>query len=94
MKKQTIKAQCSSCSGSGLYRGFCEAPDEPVVCITCGGTGCEEITFTPYTGRKRKRGVKKVRYSGGGFLATGVGGVDGTEMTYAEFLKAIPEPSP
>ena len=86
-----IQVQCGSCRGTGLYEGFAEPSGEPVVCLNCGGTGAEYLTFEPYTGRKTKRGVKKVRFSRGNMVALGVGGVVGSEMTYAEFKRRIPE---
>ena len=55
---KTIKTQCTSCGGTGLYEGMCEKPHEPVICLSCDGTGCETISYEPYTGRKAKRGVK------------------------------------
>lgn len=88
--KEKIIVQCESCGGTGLYQGMCEKKDEPVVCLNCGGTGGVELSYTPYTGRKKKRGVKCVRLSRGNFILN-CGGVDGTEMSYAEFLKKVPE---
>ena len=92
-RPNTILAQCQSCGGTGLYRGFAEREGEPVVCITCGGTGAERISYTPFTGRKQKNGVKCVRISRGPFIATGIGGIERTEMTYEEFQRKFPPPS-
>jgi hypothetical protein len=82
--KQSVKAECNSCKGTGLYHGFCEANGEAVVCLGCDGTGCATITYTPFTKRHGKRGIKVVRRSRGTFIATGVGG-HGESVTYAEF---------
>jgi DnaJ-class molecular chaperone len=82
---KTIKAVCRSCDGSGLYQGFAEPKDTAVVCITCGGSGCEEIHYTPFKERKSKRGVKWVQWSGGTFVATGVGPQGKGRITYREF---------
>ena len=90
MSRITVNAQCSSCSGTGLYEGMCEAKGEPVVCMNCEGTGCEKISYTPYDGRKKKIGVKCVHYSRGKFIFTGAGKV-GESMTYEEFEKKIKE---
>jgi len=93
MIRTVVNAQCSSCSGTGLYEGCCEVKGEPVVCLSCEGTGCEEITYVPYTGRKKKTGVKCVHFSRGKFIFTGAGKV-GDSMTYAEFEKKIKEVKP
>jgi hypothetical protein len=85
-KKKTIKAVCGSCGGSGLYQGFCEAKGHPVVCLSCNGTGCEEIQYEPFEKRRVIRGVKSVRLSRGSFIGTGVGG-EGKSVTYKEFLE-------
>jgi hypothetical protein len=47
----------------------------------------------PYTGRKKKTGVKCVHFSRGKFIFTGAGKV-GDSMTYAEFEKKIKEVKP
>jgi len=86
-----IQVQCDPCKGTGVYQGFAEPPGTAVVCIHCGGSGADTVTYTPYTGRKVKRGVKTVSYSRGGFIATGVGAAKGTEMTYREFLDRVKE---
>lgn len=89
MKKSVI-AQCDSCGGTGLYQGMCEKEGEPVVCLSCKGTGGVTVSYTPYTGRKRKRGITCVRFSRGTFILS-CGGVKGTEMSYDEFQKKVPE---
>ena len=90
---KTVLAQCGSCGGTGLYRGFAEREGEPVVCLSCQGTGAQDIRYTPFTGRINKRGVKCVRISRGAFIATGVGGKDGSEMTYEEFKRRFTPPT-
>lgn len=96
----TILAECESCGGTGLYRGFAEREGEPVVCLTCQGTGAQEISYgplerrkhKPFEGRKNRDGVRCVRLSRGSFIGTGVGGIGGSEMTYEEFRRRFPEP--
>jgi DnaJ-class molecular chaperone len=90
--KSYFVVQCEGCNGTGLYSGMCEAPNEPVVCLRCDGTGAYTIHYTPFTGRKRKSGVVRVHISRGTFIATGVGKVDGTSMTYAEFERRYVPP--
>lgn len=87
---KVVKAECQDCRGTGLYSGMCEGDGEAVVCLGCNGSGCQEIHYTPYSGRKRKNKIKFVRVSGGRFIVTGVGG-QGDSMTYQEFLKKFPE---
>ena len=87
MSKQTVKAECSSCRGTGLYSGFCEAEGCAVICLTCDGTGCETISFTPFTIRHRRRDIKIVQKSRGSFIGTGVGGYGG-KVDYNEWFKA------
>ena len=82
-----IKAQCESCGGTGVYSGFCEAKGTAVVCLTCDGTGCHEIRYVPFTKRKNRKGIHTVSLSRGGFLATDVGEIEGTSMTYKEFTE-------
>lgn len=57
---ETVKVECSACGGTGLYSGFAESKGTAVVCVQCGGDGCEEITFTPFTHRKDKRGIHTI----------------------------------
>lgn len=84
MARQTIKTQCSSCSGTGVYCGFAEPQGTGVVCLGCSGTGCAKMTYEPFTERKRRLGVKEVRLSSGSLIATGVG-PRGTSVSYEDF---------
>lgn len=83
---ETISAECDSCGGSGVYCGFAEPPGVGVICLSCDGEGARLIKYKPFKERKRRGGVKVVRRSRGGFLATGVGPV-GKEISYDEFLR-------
>ena len=85
---EKIKEECSSCSGTGLYRGMCEGPGKAVVCINCEGKGWVIHQYRPFTGRHRKNGITQINYSRGSFIGTGVGAV-GTTMTYKEFEEKI-----
>lgn len=80
-----LTIECSSCSGTGIYRGFAEPPKVGVVCIYCAGLGCSTITYEPFTKRKKRNDVDIVRRSAGTFIFTGVGPV-GSSVTYNEFL--------
>lgn len=81
---RVIKAKCRSCDGTGLYSGICEAKGEAVICSTCQGTGCERITYTPFTKRRGMRGIKRVRWSRGMLAMSGWGG-QGPWIYYHEF---------
>jgi len=87
-KKLTVTVECEACQGTGLYEGFCEAKGEAVICLRCDGQGADLISYTPFTGRKAKKGVKSIRRSAGGFLPMNMGGT-GPTMTYQEFKKAV-----
>lgn len=86
MKRKSVDAQCDSCGGTGVYSGFMEAKDEAVICITCGGTGCQVIRYIPFSQRRKRRGINVVRISRGRSILAGCGGV-GDPISYAEFLK-------
>lgn len=86
-----VLIECKACSGTGVYEGFAEPKGTGVVCLDCGGSGAVELSYTPYTGRKTKRGIHWVAQSRGGFIGTGVGPVPGSSMEYKEFLKLYPE---
>lgn len=86
-----IKQECESCRGTGLYQGFCEPEGVAVVCHGCGGRGWAIHKYTEFTGRKRKNKIKIIRISRGSFIATGVGGINNSDMTYDEFRRRYPE---
>lgn len=81
----TIEVRCPDCGGTGVYHGFAEPEGVGVVCLGCGGSGAKKLTYTPFTGRERRNGIKVVRRSRGTFIATGVG-PNGSSVTYEEFL--------
>lgn len=56
-----FKAECGACGASGLYRGFAEPKGTASVCRECGGTGCIEVSLTPFTCRRGVEGVTTVR---------------------------------
>lgn len=81
---ETVKIECQSCGGTGLYHGFAEPEGVAVVCSGCNGTGCSELRYTPFERRKGKRGIHTVRRSRGALLALGVGPTGGS-ITYKQF---------
>lgn len=83
--KESVKSECNSCGGTGIYCGFAEPKGTGVVCLDCDGSGCRVIQYTPFTSRKTKSGISRVMRSRGSFIATGVGPA-GNGITYDEFL--------
>ena len=59
-KKISVEVECSACEGTGLYVGWTCHDGAAQVCRECGGTGFQTISYTPFTGRKKKEGIKKV----------------------------------
>ena len=57
----TVTTECSACGGTGLYQGFAQEAGYPTVCSNCKGSGGKEVTYTPFTGRRLKDGVRGVR---------------------------------
>jgi hypothetical protein len=84
-----VNAACVACGATGLYSGMCEGPGRAVICLDCGGTGCQVLHYKPYEGRKRKNGIKVIQQSRGRFIAGPIGG-GGNEMTYVEFERRYP----
>jgi hypothetical protein len=84
----TVKAECGACRGTGLYRGMAEPEGVAVICLTCKGTGCKELTYTPFTQRRRREGVRAIQQSRGSFILNC--GPVGEAMTYDEFERRIP----
>jgi len=80
-----IKTECKSCRGTGLYRGMAEPEGVAVVCLTCKGTGCAEIEYTPFTERKRRSDVRTVKQSRGSFIMSC--GPVGCGVSYEDFMR-------
>lgn len=85
MTDVVVKAECTACAGSGVYRGFAEPHGVGVVCLHCEGSGCREISYAPFIERRRRNDVSTVRRSRGTFLATGTGPT-GNGISYADFI--------
>jgi hypothetical protein len=69
MEKLSLKIECRSCGGTGIYKGMAERGSAGVICKTCSGTGCEElnISYTPFTHRVITDKVKRVYLSNYGY---------------------------
>jgi hypothetical protein len=81
---ETIKVECKDCGATGLYKGFAESEGVAVICLTCRGSGCQEISFKPFIKRKQRNGIRIIYRSRGSFVGTGVGPAGGS-ITYQEF---------
>lgn len=49
---ESVKAECDSCGGTGVYCGFAER-GVGVVCSSCRGTGESLIKYKPFAGRHK-----------------------------------------
>ena len=88
----TVKTQCGSCGGTGLYCGIAEPEGVAVVCLTCKGTGYRELVYTPFTSRWRRTDVQTVQLSRGSFILSC--GPTGRSITYEQFIGGeMPEPA-
>lgn len=98
MKTIEMNIECQSCNGTGVYQGMAERDGAAVVCRTCNGTGehLYKFSYSEFTGKKRKEGVKRVYKGGYGFvIAPGklsfknIGEVDMAKegVSYDEFLE-------
>lgn len=82
----TIKTECSSCRGTGLYRGLAEIRTAglAVICIDCSGSGCREVSYEPFVNRRQRTDVTTVQRSRGTFIAEC--GPVGRPISYQQFL--------
>lgn len=85
LKTETIKIECTSCSGTGIYRGFAEPQGVGVVCHSCNGTGAQDFKYAPFNGRAKRNDIQTVQRSRGTLIVTGVGPV-GRSISYGQFL--------
>ena len=69
--------ECHACNGTGLYVGAAERDGAAVICSVCKGTGRleREISYMPFTGRRKREGVERVfATSAGMFIDPTIGG--------------------
>ncbi len=61
--------ECTSCGGTGLYKGMAEGLGAAVVCTTCNGTGFMhvEYNFKEVQDRKLREDVTRVYKTAGGY---------------------------
>lgn len=71
----TIETECKDCGATGVYHGYAEPEGVGVICYKCDGTGKIDLTYIPFTGRKKRSDIRNViRHSP-------------NEVTYEEFLR-------
>ena len=70
--KVSGEIECRSCKGTGVYVGFAEHDGAAVVCHSCDGSGKINFsqTFTKFSGKKIKKGVKRVYDGSHGYVIT------------------------
>lgn len=59
-KEVTVIAECKDCNGTGLYIGWNCHDGAASTCDSCKGTGSVTIKYTPFTGKKEKKGITRV----------------------------------
>lgn len=102
MKIIEFDEECPSCKGIGLYAGMAEQNGFAVVCSTCDGTGKHHFkhTYNEFTGRKEKKGIKRVLEANPGFVV-GIGKTEEGEIltlesfggiSYKEWAAGLPFP--
>ena len=55
-----VKAECTSCGGTGLYVGMCEHDGAAVVCHACKGKGFIEEKIKVFSERKKHKFATRV----------------------------------
>jgi hypothetical protein len=90
----TVKAQCPSCHGTGVYVGYAEPEGEAVVCTRCTGKGWINLYYAEFNGRRRHPGVETVNYGPSYFVRPIIPGnakdTFDEQMTYSEFEANFP----
>lgn len=79
-----LQVMCTACEGTGVYIGFAEKEGASVVCSCCRGKGWVMKSYTPFTERRMREGVKTVASRNQGIVLAP--GIDHGEITYEEFL--------
>lgn len=77
-----LEVECEACGGFGFLST--QAADVGIYCVRCKGKGFQTIAYQPFTGRKKRRGIRIIRRSGTGVIP---GGRRQVGIPYAAFLK-------
>lgn len=96
MKKIEMLIECPLCNGTGVYSGIAEGEGVGVICYECNGTGAYTYSYKNFTGRKTKKGIKRVYLTGSQYklgtgkvtFSNGIGEIDMDKegVSYDEFL--------
>lgn len=89
--KHKVEAECSSCSGTGVYCGFMEPKGTGVICLDCNGTGKEIIYYTPFQKRKERKKISTIKLSCHLANSLGIDLLYRKNVPYKEFKKALTE---
>jgi hypothetical protein len=73
----SVKTECHGCAATGLFSGSYGSVGVAIVCPNCGGTGCVELKYTLFEGRKGRKGIEWVSRQGDG--------PTGKRISYEEF---------
>ncbi len=85
--KKVIEAECNSCGGTGVYCGFMEPKNIGVICLDCGGTGKQIITYNPFERKKGKNNVNFIHIPNSKCIVDA--GPKGNQIPYKEFKRAL-----
>ncbi len=81
-----VTVDCESCAASGIIPDQADAK-VGIVCAGCGGLGHRILTFAPFEGRRKLKGIDRVRRSGQGISAFSPDPSPDAGVSYADFLK-------
>lgn len=82
--RNALTAVCEYCEGAGVLVDKND-PTVGILCAGCDGRGHRELTYVPFTGRKKIPGIKRVRRSGTGLV--NLSPKKPVMISYADFLK-------
>lgn len=85
-KEHEILVACEPCEENGILADATD-PTVGIVCVQCGGKGCRTLKYRPFTGRKTRKGITRVRRSGQGFSAFSSEPSPDAGITYTDFVR-------
>lgn len=65
---KSIRIECPSCKGTGLYKGISERDNCAVICYNCNGKGFVDYKYNDFNGRKRRPDIERVFESSCGYV--------------------------
>lgn len=85
MKKTIVKADCSTCCGTGLLTRHCQR-GAATLCFSCDGSGLMKLKYVPFVTRKNRNGIKSVHRDNASVYKEGRGPY-GDGIPYKDFKK-------